>query len=133
GGHHRRGGAATPAARPPRRPGHGARRLRRTPPLAAAPLAGHPSGAGARRPMMDRLSRPLADLKAHYDVVVVGSGYGGGDGAARLARPGRKTAVLDRGRELPPGESPASLEAASRHVQTASPLGDTGDPRNLYW
>ncbi len=82
---------------------------------------------------MDRLSRPLADLKAHYDVVVVGSGYGGSIAACRLARAGRKVAVLERGRELLPGEFPASLEAASRHVQTAGPLGHTGDPRNLYW
>ncbi len=82
---------------------------------------------------MDRLSRPVADLKAHYDVVVVGSGYGGSIAACRLARAGRKVAVLERGRELHPGEYPASLEAAGRHVQTASPLGNTGDPRNLYW
>ena len=133
GAHHRRGGATTPAAGPPRRPGDGQRHPRRTSPMAPRSLRGHPAGAGAGRPMMDRLSRPVADLKAHYDVVVVGSGYGGSIAACRLARAGRKVAVLERGRELHPGEYPASLEAASRHVQTASPLGHTGDPRSLYW
>ena len=82
---------------------------------------------------MLRLSRPVADLKPHYDVVVVGSGYGGSIAACRLARAGRAVAVLERGRELHPGEYPATLDAAGRHVQTVSPLGTTGDPRNLYW
>jgi len=36
-----------------------------------------------------RLSKPLDQMRAHYDVVVVGSGYGGGIAASRLARAGR--------------------------------------------
>jgi len=83
--------------------------------------------------MMERLSRPFSDLSAHYDVIVVGSGYGGSIAACRLARAGRRVAVLERGRELVPGEYPRSMEAAARHFQTSDPLGDSGDPRNLYW
>jgi cholesterol oxidase len=82
---------------------------------------------------MDRLSLPVAALKAHYDVVVVGSGYGGSIAACRLARAGRKVALFERGRELLPGEYPSSTETAARHFQTTNPLGDTGDPRDLYW
>ncbi len=36
---------------------------------------------------MARLARTLDDVKPHYDVIVVGSGYGGGVSAARLAPP----------------------------------------------
>ena len=53
-----------------------------------------------------RLSSTPA-LRPHYDVVVVGSGYGGGVAASRLARAGRSVAVLERGREIPTGEFPS--------------------------
>ena len=82
---------------------------------------------------MDRLSLPLTKLRPRYDVVVVGSGYGGSIAACRLARTGIKVALLERGREMLPGEYPATLGAAARHFQTSSPLGNTGDPRGLYW
>lgn len=49
--------------------------------------------------MTRRLSRDLADLRDRYDVVVVGSGYGGAIAAARLARAGQRVCVLERGRE----------------------------------
>ncbi len=68
--------------------------------------------------LMDRMARPIHDLKEHYEVVVVGSGYGGGIAAARLAAAGRRVCVLERGKELHPGEYPSGLFSAARHVQT---------------
>lgn len=53
---------------------------------------------------MPRLGRPATELGPEYDAVVVGSGYGGGTAASRLARMGLKVAVLERGREYLPGE-----------------------------
>ncbi|MBI1803215.1 MAG: alpha/beta fold hydrolase [Ignavibacteria bacterium] len=62
---------------------------------------------------MVRLSSPLEDLREHYDVVVIGSGYGGGIAASRLARAGKKVCLLERGKEFMPGEFPdTELEAA---------------------
>ena len=54
------------------------------------------------------LGRPATELGPEYDAVVVGSGYGGGTAASRLARMGFKVAVLERGREYLPGEYPTN-------------------------
>jgi cholesterol oxidase len=66
---------------------------------------------------MARLARPASELLARYDAIVVGSGYGGGVSASRLARAGLKVAVLERGREFLPGEFPSNLLAAQRETQ----------------
>jgi cholesterol oxidase len=71
---------------------------------------------------MERISSLIADMRDHYDVVVVGSGYGGAIAACRLARAGRSVCVLERGRELHPGDFPEHLVDAARHTQTH--LGD---------
>lgn len=79
-----------------------------------------------------RLSSPIAELRPHYDVVVVGSGYGGGVAAARLASPKRSVCVLERGRELRPGDYPATLTEALRNVQIDFPHGRRLSPSALY-
>jgi cholesterol oxidase len=56
-------------------------------------------------------------MRAHYDVVVVGSGYGGSIAASRLARAGRSVCLLERGRELQPGEYPDNAAEALREFQ----------------
>lgn len=50
------------------------------------------------------LARSLDQLQPSYDVVVVGSGYGGGVAACRLAEAGFSVCVLERGREFHAGE-----------------------------
>ena len=86
---------------------------------------------------MPRLTSPIEELLPHYEVVVVGSGYGGGAAAARLARAGRRVAVLERGREFLPGEFPRDGEGFRREVQAEvgglrGERGRIGDRRGLF-
>ncbi len=74
---------------------------------------------------MTRLALPPERLKQTYDVVVIGSGYGGGVTAARLSRAGKSVAVLERGLEFVTGEFPGkfpdlknNLQVRGRHVRT---------------
>ena len=50
---------------------------------------------------MHRLSSPLEDLREHYDVVIVGSGHGGGVAASRLRELYRGKKITSEGRHLP--------------------------------
>jgi cholesterol oxidase len=47
-----------------------------------------------------------------YDAVVVGSGFGGGISACRLAEAGKRVCVLERGRRFAPDEFPSEPEQA---------------------
>lgn len=73
--------------------------------------------AGGARVSQPRLALPIDRLGAHYDVVVVGSGYGGAIAASRLARAGRSVCVLERGREFPLGSFPDTAWQALRQLQ----------------
>src|SRR5581483_12063546 len=77
-------------------------------------------------------SRPTTAIKRDYDAVVVGSGYGGGIAAARLAAAGVEVCLLERGRELHPGEYPASPAGALSHVQATTPFGHVGSRNALF-
>ncbi len=56
-------------------------------------------------------------VKKGFDVVVIGSGYGGAVAAARFAEAGLTVLVLERGKEYVPGEFPNSLSEAPSHVR----------------
>ncbi len=66
---------------------------------------------------LTRLSSPLTELSGHVSIAVIGSGYGGAITASRLARAGRQVWVLERGRELHPGEFPDTLPEALTNGQ----------------
>jgi cholesterol oxidase len=81
---------------------------------------------------MQRLSSPLEALKPAYDVVVVGSGYGGGVAASRLARAGLRVCVIERGREFLTGEFPARLPELRRELQIVGEKMRSGRRTGLF-
>ena len=80
---------------------------------------------------MARLASPLAELQDHYTVVVVGSGYGGGIAASRLARAGRQVCVLERGQEFQSGDFPNTPGKIRRQFQVHWRTGSLGAPTGL--
>ena len=66
---------------------------------------------------LKRLSQSVNRAKNHYDILVIGSGYGAGVAVNRLARKGLEVALLERGPERVPGEFPTALGEAAREFQ----------------
>ncbi|WP_051469942.1 GMC family oxidoreductase N-terminal domain-containing protein [Fischerella sp. PCC 9605] len=82
---------------------------------------------------MTRLSNPIENIKNHYTVVVIGSGYGGAIAASRLARAGQQVCVLERGKEFQPGEYPNQPTEAVKEMQVDLPGGKhIGSRTGLY-
>ena len=88
-----------------------------------------------------RLSKPVELLRHSYDCVVIGSGYGGGVAAARMARAGESVCLLERGKERWPGEYPSETTDALEQVHYSgefapgwlpSRLVNGGDPTGMY-
>lgn len=71
-------------------------------------------------------------LAPEYDAIVIGSGYGGGVAASRLARMGFSVAVLEQGRHWQPGEFPSSTKAKRKTTRVTGRLGGIGDPSGMY-
>src|SRR5262249_56733503 len=78
------------------------------------------------------VARSLDGLKPRYDVLVVGSGYGGGVAASRLARAGKRVAVLERGREFLTGEFPSRFPDLRSELQLTGKRLRMGSPTGLY-
>lgn len=99
---------------------------------------------------MARIALPIEHLKTHYTVVVVGSGYGGGITASRMARavaPDNQkitVCVLERGKEflpgeldkdhklIKPGQYPDTEFEAMREVQVDLPQFHSGSRTGLF-
>jgi cholesterol oxidase len=87
--------------------------------IAGAALPAQAAPLPARTP----LSRPPAELGGPYDMVVIGSGYGGAVMAARLA-PGRNLCVLERGKEWTPTDFASGLaDTLAQFRSPTKPLG----------
>jgi cholesterol oxidase len=54
------------------------------------------------------VDRSPTEIEAHFDAVVVGSGFGGAVTAYRLGEAGMSVCVLERGKPYPPGSFPRS-------------------------
>ena len=81
---------------------------------------------------MAPLARSLDQMRQHYDVVVAGSGYGAGVAASRLARAGKRVAVLERGREFATGEFPQKFPELRQQMQVTGKRLRMGPATGLY-
>ncbi|KAK9311401.1 hypothetical protein V1524DRAFT_457423 [Lipomyces starkeyi] len=81
-----------------------------------------------------RIGLSVPKMKSFYEVVVVGSGYGAGVAACRMARTGHSVAVLEKGIERWPGEFPEDITDASPEVHISAPDQkiETGRSNGLY-
>ncbi|KAL5611619.1 hypothetical protein BROUX41_000796 [Berkeleyomyces rouxiae] len=82
-----------------------------------------------------RLSRAIPLMRNSYDFIVIGSGYGGGIAASRLARSqgpdGRNSVcILERGSEKWPGEYPSTPTSSLSQVRCSGVL-DPGNARHF--
>eukprot|EP00112_Aurelia_sp_Birch-Aquarium-sp1_P009876 Seg214.1 transcript_id=Seg214.1/GoldUCD/mRNA.D3Y31 product="Cholesterol oxidase" protein_id=Seg214.1/GoldUCD/D3Y31 len=80
------------------------------------------------------LTKPQKSIKQHYNVVVIGSGYGGAVAACRSARAGQSVCVFEKGLEWLPGDFPETMEDSFRstHVSGEVPKKSFGNPSNLF-
>ncbi|PHH92854.1 hypothetical protein CDD83_4276 [Cordyceps sp. RAO-2017] len=103
------------------------------------PSSGRRKGAYPRP--FPRISKPVELMRLSYDCVVIGSGYGAGVAASRMARAGESVCLLERGEERWPGEYPESLGDAAKQFHcsgrpTPGLCGggfvDSGNPMGMY-
>jgi cholesterol oxidase len=81
---------------------------------------------------MSYLASPIDRMSREYDVVVVGSGYGGAITASRLARAGLSVCILERGEEFQPGDFPEGPTDGLREIQMDMPDRRMGSPTALF-
>jgi len=100
----------------------------------------HATTTGGRGEVFPRISKPVELLRNSYHVVVIGSGYGGGIAASRMARAGQTVCVLERGRERWPGEYPVETMDAVEELHVSGTVApgifkkqvEKGDPTGMY-
>jgi len=78
-------------------------------------------------------TKSVGDAMPSYDAIVIGSGYGGGVAASRLARMGLRLAVLEQGRHWRPGDFPSTAKARRKSTRLTGRAPKVGDPAGLYY
>ncbi len=81
---------------------------------------------------MNTLSDSIDSLQDDYEVVVIGSGYGGSITANRLARAGKSVCILERGKEFQPGDFPDTPKKMKKQIQTDGPKKHRGSRLGLF-
>ncbi|MFB9331163.1 alpha/beta fold hydrolase [Paenibacillus aurantiacus] len=81
---------------------------------------------------MQRLSLSHDKIKPHYQVIVIGSGYGGSIAASRLSRAGLQVGLFERGKEFIPGEFPSTELEAAKELSFRLPDHSIGSTTGLY-
>ena len=81
---------------------------------------------------MSYLATPIDRMARAYDVIIVGSGYGGAINASRLARAGLRVCLLERGDEFQPGDFPESPTEGMREIQLDWPDRRVGSRTALF-
>ncbi|CAM1504954.1 Fc.00g025450.m01.CDS01 [Cosmosporella sp. VM-42] len=95
------------------------------------PLRLSDGGQDVRNPRrFPRISLPVEMMRDSYDVVVIGTGYGGGVAASRMARGKQTVCVLERGKERWPGEFPETLPDAAKELHVSGEFAP-GDRRSI--
>jgi cholesterol oxidase len=77
--------------------------------------------------------KTVGEAMPAYDAIVIGSGYGGGVAASRLARMGLRLAVLEQGRLWRPGDFPITAKARRKEIRLTGRAWKLGDPAGLYY
>ena len=78
-------------------------------------------------------AKTVGQATSEYDAVVIGSGYGGGVAASRIARMGLRVAVLEQGRLWRPGDFPTTARARRKTTRLTGRAPKLGDPAGLYY
>jgi cholesterol oxidase len=78
-------------------------------------------------------TKTCGDAQSAYDAVVIGSGYGGGVAASRLARMGFRVAIFEQGRHWRPGDFPTTAKARRKTTRLTGCAPAIGDPASLYY
>ena len=81
---------------------------------------------------MQWLSQKKEDILDQYEVVIIGSGYGGAVAASLLARDGLHVCLLERGKEIVPGEYPNNINKILKEVQLDIRSGHYGPATGLF-
>ncbi len=78
-------------------------------------------------------TKTIGEAMPVYGAIVIGSGYGGGVAASRLARMGLRLAVLEQGRLWRPGDFPTTGRARLKTLRLTGRAWKLGDPTGLYY